>query len=85
MNGKMDDCRVYDRALSAAEILNIFQAQGRDGIIDGLQFQVVADGAPGSAAGGTDIGPNAFTPSVSSVPSNEESILTLGRGQVQVG
>jgi len=35
-HGCMEDIRVYDRALSPAEILTMFNSQGHDGIVDNL-------------------------------------------------
>ncbi len=35
-DGLLDDLRIYDRLLSAAEILTIYTARGVDGIVDGL-------------------------------------------------
>ncbi|KKL97978.1 hypothetical protein LCGC14_1829030 [marine sediment metagenome] len=35
-DGDIDDARIYDRALTAEEILTIFTARGTDGIVDGL-------------------------------------------------
>lgn len=38
-NGRMEDIRVYRRVLGVNEILTIATAQGRDGIVDGLQHR----------------------------------------------
>ncbi len=35
-DGDIDDARIYQRALTAEEILTIFTARGTDGIVDGL-------------------------------------------------
>jgi Concanavalin A-like lectin/glucanases superfamily len=49
MNGLLEGCRVYNRALSAQEIGNLFQARGGDGNVFGLVHRwQLQDGAPGA-------------------------------------
>lgn len=47
MTGRLEDVRVYDRALSAQEIEAIYTARGRDSIIEGLvHWWKLDEGAP---------------------------------------
>jgi hypothetical protein len=49
MNGLLEGCRVYARALSSQEIQNLFQARGGDGNVVGLVHRwQLQDGAPGA-------------------------------------
>ena len=81
----VDDARFYDRALNAAEILEIYNARGGDNIVDGLKLRAsIADGAPGTTTTGKDFGPDSLVATVVGTPTNEESILTRGRRRVQV-
>lgn len=53
VDGRIQDCRCYSRALSAAEIQTIFSCEGRDGIVNGLQSRFkLTELAPGSTASG---------------------------------
>lgn len=55
-DGKLDDCRIYNRNLSAAEILTIFHSHGRDGIVDGLVSRwLTNEGSPGTVPSGADV------------------------------
>ena len=62
-DGAVEDARFYDRALTASEILTIFNSRGRDGIALGrvARYQL-NEGAPGVVASGAgvvkDSGPN---------------------------
>ncbi len=66
--GLLDDARIYNSALSAAEIKTIYsaaQTAGHDGIVNGLVARyTLSEGAPGVAASGAgvikDVGPNKF-------------------------
>jgi len=63
MDGCLEDARIYDRVLSADEILTIFNSRGRDGIALNLVARyLMNEGAPGVIASGAgvikDIGPN---------------------------
>ena len=63
MDGAAEDVRIYDRVLSADEILTIYNSRGRDGIILGLAARyLMNEGAPGVVASGAgvikDSGPN---------------------------
>ena len=52
-DGEIEDARIYSRALSADEMLTIFNAEGVDGIADGLLTKHhMLEGAPGVAAVG---------------------------------
>ena len=54
-DGLLDDVRIYDRVLSAAEIRTIFQTRGVDGIVEGLQLRYTFMERPvPSPATGTD-------------------------------
>lgn len=51
LNGLLEGCRIYTRALSAQEIANIFAARGRDGNTFGLLHRwQMQNGFPGSVA-----------------------------------
>lgn len=55
MNGCVEDCRIYTRALSAAEIQTIYAARGHDSIYDGLLHRwTINDGVAGTTASGSD-------------------------------
>lgn len=50
IDGRLDDFRIYNRILSAAEILTIYSCRGRDNIYEGLIHRwVMNEGAPGTA------------------------------------
>lgn len=51
-NGDMEDVRIYNRELVAAEVKNIYESNGRDNIVDGL----INRWAVTSKGDGTDIG-----------------------------
>ncbi len=54
-DGIMDDVRVYNRNLSAAELQTIYAARGRDRILDGLVGRwLMREKAPGATASGSD-------------------------------
>ncbi len=57
-----EDARVYDRILSAAEWLTIFNSQGNDGIVTGLLFRMVGNdrkqGVLVTTKDPLDVGPN---------------------------
>jgi hypothetical protein len=54
-HGIIDDCRIYNRALSAAEVSTMYACRGVDGICDGLVFRTLLNekhnGATASGAG----------------------------------
>ncbi len=55
-HGNMDDARVYNRALSSAEIATLVVLRGVDGITNGLILRhPMQQGSPGTAIGGTDV------------------------------
>lgn len=61
-DGKLHDARIYDRALSAAEIATIYASRGRDGIVDGRVGRwPLRERHPGQTAAGAgsvrDVGP----------------------------
>jgi Concanavalin A-like lectin/glucanases superfamily len=70
--GRMEDCRIYSRVLSINEILTIFTARGKDGIIDGLENRyMLSDQPPGvtaTASNVVDIGRQRFV--LNSAPGN---------------
>lgn len=50
-DGDCDDCRLYNRLLTADEIRTIYTAQGGDGIISGLFHRyTLREASPGTAA-----------------------------------
>jgi hypothetical protein len=52
LNGQLEDIRIYNRALSADEVLTIYNARGADNILQGnLLWFPCTGGAVGSAAG----------------------------------
>ena len=54
-SGDIDDCRIYNRALSADEIKTIYLSRGTDRITYGLVGRwPMLEGAPGVAMSGTD-------------------------------
>ncbi len=54
LNGFVDDCRIYKRGLSLAEVQTIHAARGHDDIIDGLLHRwLLNEGAPGTGASGS--------------------------------
>jgi hypothetical protein len=54
-DGNVEDVRIYDRNLSAKEMNEIFQAKGRDGIINGLVSRwMMNEAAPGVTPSGSD-------------------------------
>lgn len=71
-DGAMDDARIYNRVLSAAEINDIYRLRGADGIVNGLLHRwTMNEGSAGSAVatngvkdvvGGYDLGPVSGSP-----------------------
>ncbi len=62
-DGAIDDARIYDRVLSAKEVLTVFNSRGSDGITLGLAARyLMNEGAPSVVASGAgiikDSGPN---------------------------
>lgn len=45
-DGYMEDCRIYDRALTAREVEAIYNMRGRDGIVRNLQLRYMFDEQP---------------------------------------
>lgn len=83
-DGIMEDFRLYSRALSAEEILSMFNARGHDGITLGLQHRYpMNEGAPGVSATGAgtvkDIGPNGRDLTPVNTPIYSESQLAFRR------
>lgn len=82
--GRMDDVRIYDRALSVAEIETIFAAKGVDGIVDGMVARwLMNEDAPGVVASGADLhkdlGKNGIDGTPNNSPTFAESILRSRR------
>ncbi len=80
VNAFMADCRLYDRALSAAEIETMFTTLGRDGIVHGLlhrwELREWVPGATASGAGATkDSGPGQVNGTPINSPLGAESGL----------
>lgn len=82
--GDIDDVRVYDRALSAAEVATIFAARGTDGIVSGLIGRLLLnEGAPGTVASGAglnkDISNNGNNGTPTNSPTFTDGILRFRR------
>jgi len=82
VNAFMADCRLYDRALSAAELETMYTLRGVDGIVHGLlhrwQLREWAPGATASGAGATkDSGPGQVNGTPINSPLGAESGLRL--------
>jgi len=50
--GLVEDARCYGRALSASEVLEIYAADGKDQVTNGLAFRWLMNGRPGETAEG---------------------------------
>lgn len=77
--GRMEDLRVYSRALSINELTTIYNCKGSDSIVDGLLGRWVMDGQTGqSLSGGTvvDSGPYGLNAAVTGSPSYADGRLT---------
>lgn len=56
INGQIDDFRIYNRILAAAEVATIFEAKGTDPIVDGLIIRATLDEAsPGTVPAGAGV------------------------------
>jgi hypothetical protein len=82
INARVSDVRLYDRALSAAEIETMWTLQGVDAIVHGLlhrwQLREWAPGATASGAGATkDSGPGQVNGTPLNSPAGAESGLRL--------
>jgi hypothetical protein len=82
INGFMADCRLYDRALSAAELQTMYTLRGVDGIVDGLLHRwELREWVPGATAGGAgqakDSGPGQVNGTPLNSPLGAESGLRL--------
>ena len=80
LNGILDDIRIYNRNLSAAEMITIHTARGRDNIIEGLVSRwSVNEGASGVTLSGSnsikDLGANGNHGTPEGSPVYGESIL----------
>lgn len=81
-DGFIDDVRIYDRALTPAEVLTIYTLLGRDRIFNGLihRWRMV-EGSPGVAASGVgttkDSGSGQFNGEPINSPTWEEGILRI--------
>ncbi len=84
-DGDIDDARIYQRALSAEEILTIFTARGTDGIVDGLLSRYhLNEQPPGTVAPVTanfvkDVGPSKNDGDAVGGPIYSDSILRFRR------
>lgn len=82
--GLIDDLRIYNRALSDAEIQTIFTSRGKDNIVNSLVGRwLMNEGAIGTSPGATavrDIGSNGLnSSSVTATPTYEDGILAFRR------
>lgn len=80
--GLLDDARIYNRALSAAEVKTIHAVRGPDGIVNGMVARyTLNEGAPGVSASGAgvikDVGPNKFDGNPANSPIWAESQLSF--------
>jgi hypothetical protein len=77
MDGVLEDVRAYNRALSAEEVNTIYQARGRDKIVNGLLHRYkMIEGSPGSAASTiVDIGSLKIDGSASGTPAYVTSLI----------
>jgi hypothetical protein len=83
-DGIIDDVRIYNRNLSAAEMATIFAARGHDAIVDGLVSRwLMNEKAPGATASGAssikDIGPGGNHGSPVGTVTYAESQLSIMR------
>jgi len=90
LNGILDDVRVYNRRLSAAEVRTIHAARGVDGIVDGLIARVLfGEGPRGSSPSGAgfvkDVSNNKINYTPTGSPVYRESILRFRRKLMQAG
>ncbi len=82
INARVADARLYNRALSAAELQTMWTLQGLDGIVDGLlhrwELREWPPGVAASGAGATkDSGPGQFNGTPLNSPLGAESGLRL--------
>jgi len=82
VNAWMADCRLYDRALSAAELQTMYVLRGLDGIVSGLLHRwELREWVPGQVAGGSgatkDSGPGQVNGTAINSPLGAESGLRL--------
>lgn len=83
-DGLLDDVRLYDRELTAAEVATIYASRGTDGIVDGLRDRyLLNEQSPGTAAGGAgqqkDTGPDQNNGTPNSAPTYETGVLRYRR------
>lgn len=83
-DGSIEDVRIYDRELSAAEIQTIFAARGTDGIVAGLVGRwLMNEGAPGTVVSGAgsvkDMSNNGHDGTPTSTPEYAASELRFRR------
>jgi len=82
-DGEVQDVRVYDRQLSEAEIQSIYMAEGKDGIVNGLQCRYpLTDGTITSSPASTFVADTATSVSSAAsitltVPSNTDGDLLV--------
>ncbi len=81
-DGKMEDVRIYNRNLSAAEMATIHASRGHDRIIDGLVARwMMNEGAPGASASGAnsikDVGPDGLHGTPGGSPTYFQSELSM--------
>ena len=82
-DGIMDDVRIYDRALSPAEVQTIYATNGPDGIISNLKLRTMfREESPGTVITGTEVkdrGPDDHVITAVNSPIYEESALRIVR------
>lgn len=79
-NGKIADCRAYDRILSAAEIATIHGTQGADRIVNGLLGRWSLAGQNAAVIGTiVDLSGNGNSGSGGSAPTFSDDVLRFGR------
>lgn len=80
--GQMEDARIYSRVLGAAEILTMFSAQGRDGIVSGLQHRwtMTDQGGGATVLSPADIGEQRRgTVTTGTAPTFQDSMVITSR------
>lgn len=80
LDGRMEDVRIYNRILSAAEILTIYSARGRDNILNNLVMRLLCcdkgEGQAAAAGDPKDISENKFTSTQANTPTYQASHLS---------
>lgn len=82
-DGEVADVRVYDRQLSQAEIISMYEAKGNDKIVDGLQGRwklddgIIGSSVPSSFVADTEEANASVSTTTVDVPSNTDGDLLV--------